>query len=172
MSGAVKTAWNLLFQQGGKISEGNKKNKNKKNNKKNTYSQTKHLYRNSQQLNLIGTNLDEKDAEEFGDKLGKKDKRELRIIIQNANRLSSSKNTIKSRKLFSSIDELEADVWLSTEIGLFLPKVPEYDQWHKRLQEDPKKTRYQLSYNKNEKEYTEANQQGGTAITVTEAIAH
>ena len=133
---------------------------------------TNNFNRNSQQVSITGINLDKEDMEEFGNKIGKKDKCELRIITQNANRLSANKDTTKSRKLFSSIDELEADVWISTETGLYWPKVLEYDQWHERLQEDPKKFRYQLSYNKNEKEYTEANQQGGTAITVTETIAH
>ena len=54
----------------------------------------------------------------------------------------------------------------------FWPKVSEYDQWHERIQDKPRKYRYQLSYNKNEKEYTDTAQHGGTAITITEAIAH
>ena len=169
MERTVKAAWQLLFKKKGKTNKG--KIRNNKNNK-NIYTQTNNFNRNLQQVSITGINLDKKDMEEFGDKIGKKDECELRIITQNANRLSANKDTTKSRKLFSSIDELEADVWISTETGLYWPKVLEYDQWHERLQEDPKKFRYQLSYNKNEKEYTEANQQGGTAIKVTEKIAH
>ncbi len=32
--------------------------------------------------------------------------------------------------------DLEADAWLASKVGLFWPNVSQFDQWHKRMQEE------------------------------------
>lgn len=100
----------------------------KGNNSINNKNKIKTNYTNLQQTDLIGRNINKTDFEEFGDKLEKKEKGIFRAIFQNANRLPAKKDTDKSKKLFESMVDLEVDAWLASEVGLFWPKVSQFDQ--------------------------------------------
>ena len=68
MERTVKAVRQLLFKKKGKTNKG--KIRNNKNNK-NIYTQTNNFNRSLQQVSITGINLDKKDMEEFGDKIGK-----------------------------------------------------------------------------------------------------
>ena len=63
-------------------------------------------------------NLDEKDAEEFGDIRGKKLEQTSQIGLHNVMLIPQIRRFEKSRRFIEEMNKGEYDVFLATEIGL------------------------------------------------------
>jgi hypothetical protein len=110
--------------------------------------------------------------EEFGDVISRKPDRILRIWLQNINRLPALRNSVKSKKLISTIAHKQIDIALMTEVGLCWKLVHNSDQWHERTREAFQTTRSSFAYNTNELNMTSTVQFGGVGIMATDDAAH
>jgi hypothetical protein len=110
--------------------------------------------------------------EEYGNQLTRKPDRILRIWLQNINRLPAHQNTIKSKKLVSTIVHKQVDIALMTKIGLYWKMVKQSGQWYERTQEAFQASRSSMAYNKNKQEMTAMIQFGGVGIMATDDTTH
>ena len=102
----------------------------------------------------------------FGDKLGKKQRSNIRIGFQNFNGLTGKHNDPVDDSLREWITSKEFDVFGISEVNLYWPRVNRQLQFHERLTRwwAPGQTRGLFAYNKNEsRKKRSIRQYGGTA---------
>jgi hypothetical protein len=87
------------------------------------------------QRDLHGNNQGLLDAEEYGDKMSRKQDNTLRLMLHNINRLPIDSRSDKSRRLINTIVTKQIDISLLTEIGLCWRRIENKDQWFERVRE-------------------------------------
>ena len=132
---------------------------------KNTYDRSTFL-----QQTLLGESLEKDDVESFGDLLGEKEEKTIRIGLQNIKNLSENSNTDKSHKLFKYIKETNYDIFNDRNRPCLSYIEPE-NQWFERV---CTLTRSKLSYvfNIKEKKGRLSRLPGGVAMIATDQVAH
>ena len=85
-------------------------------------------------MNLHNQNIDQLDAEEFGDlMLFPVPETTLRVVSHNVNNLPENAKDTKSRKLIEFIRSSQASVFCAQEIGLYMNKLEDKNQWFERI---------------------------------------
>ena len=135
----------------------------------NNITNTRSLFQQTLHYNILEFN----DNKVFGDRLSTKNNKFIRIGSNNVGNLPDKLGKTKSKCFFDYIKNREFDVMLNQEVGLNWRKIKEQDTWYERLFHSYGKEFRCCAYNNStEPELTGKYQPGGTAVTITKAIAH